>query len=389
MERAKGSHIYDCDGNDFIDYNMALGPVILGHASPVVSQAVREQLDDGIIFGTCHEAEIKVSEKLVKHVPCAEMVTLLTTGSEATLASLRLARAYTGKERVVRFDRHYHSWHDWQRFDAFQAGHTISAGIPRSVESDYLILPWNEQAALKVLKRRGHEIGAVICEPIMGNGGCIAPVEGYLEELREVCTEEEIVLIFDEVVTGFRLELGGAQKKLGVTPDLATFGKALANGFPIAAVAGRKEIMMSKALLGGTFNSNPVSCAAALATITELEDEKNYAKVNNAGKTLMKGFKDAVRDVGIEAIVQGYEPLFSIIFTDKNSVKLPRDLMSIPIHPHITRAAVFYQEMVNRGVYNTASRSARWCLSTAHEKDDVERTIEAAGEALKEARRAT
>jgi glutamate-1-semialdehyde 2,1-aminomutase len=387
FERSRGSHIYDCDGNDFIDYMMGLGPVILGHANSKVNEAVRMQLDDGVIFGTCHEMEIKVSEKLAKHVPCAELSAMMTTGSDATLAALRLSRAYNGKEKVARFQGHYHSWHDWMRFSDVPAGHTLSVGIPPSVQNDVVILPWNEPAVLQVLRKRGNEIAAVICEAVIGNLGCIMPVEGYLEELREVCDEQNIVLIFDEVVTGFRLGLGGAQKKLGVTPDLTTFAKAMANGFPIAAVVGKKEVMMSKALLGGTYNSNPVSCAAALATISELEDEKNYAKINNAGKTLMKGFRDAIRDVGIEAVVQGYEPLFSILFTDKDSVRLPRDLASVPFHPHIRRAAVFYQEMVNRGVYNLPTRASRWCLSTAHEREDIEKTIEAAGEALRQAKK--
>jgi glutamate-1-semialdehyde 2,1-aminomutase len=387
MEKAKGSRIFDCDGNEFIDYMMGGGPVILGHANAAVNQAVREQLEMGTIFGAGHEAEIKVSEKLARHVPCAEMSSILTTGSDATLGALRLARAYTAKEKVVKFDGHYHSWHDWHKFDGFRAGHLISGGIPHSIENDYLVLPWNEPEALDILGKRGHEIAAVICEPVIGNCACIAPVKGYLEELRAVCTKNQIVLIFDEIVTGFRLGLGGAQKMLGVTPDLATFAKSIGNGFPIAAIAGRKEIMMSNALLGGTYNSNPVSCAAALATISELEDEENYRKMKDVGRTLLRGIRDAIKDTGIEATVQGYETLFSIIFTDKDRIRFPHELQSVAFHPHIRRAAAFYQALVDRGVYNRATRGERWCLSTAHERDDIDKTLGAMTEAFREARK--
>jgi glutamate-1-semialdehyde 2,1-aminomutase len=391
MQRARGSHIYDADGNDYIDYYMALGPVILGHANPIVNEAVRKQLDDGLIFGTCHELEIRVSEKITRHVPCAEMFIMCTTGSDATLGALRIARANTKKEKVVRFDGHYHSWHDWQRYESIPAGHLGYSGIPRSVEEDYISLSWNESSALKTLKTRGHEIAAVICEPVIGNLACITPLEGYLEELREICTQQGIVLIFDEVVTALRLGLGGAQKTLGVTPDLCTFGKCLANGLPIGGIAGKKEFMLSanKALLGGTFNSNPVTCCAALATITELENEANYSKMTNSGKALIKGIRDAIQDANIPAIVQGFDLLFSIVFTEKDRIKYPHELATTPLFPHAKRAAVFWQELVRRGVYNLPTRATRWCLSTAHEKDDIARTIDAAAASLREAKKIT
>jgi len=391
MQRARGSHIYDADGNDYIDYNMALGPVILGHANPIVNEAIRKQLDNGLIFGTCHELEIKVSEKITRNVPCAEMFIMCTSGSDATLGSLRIARAYTKKEKVVRFDGHYHSWHDWQRYESIPSGHLGYAGIPRSVEEDYISLSWNESSALKTLKTRGHEIAAVICEPVIGNFACITPLEGYLEELREICTQQGIVLIFDEVVTALRLGLGGAQKTLGVTPDLCTFGKCLANGLPIGGIAGKKEFMLSanKALLGGTFNSNPVTCSAALATITELENDANYSKMTNSGRALIKGIRDAIRDASIPAIVQGFDLLFSIVFTEKDRIKYPQELVTTPLFPHIKRAAVFWQELVRRGVYNLPTRGTRWCLSTAHEKDDIAGTIDAAAASLREAKKIT
>jgi len=389
IKRAKGSHIYDADENDYVDYNMALGPVILGHANPIVNAAIRKQLDNGLIFGSCHELEIEVSEKITRHVPCAEMFTMTSSGSDATLGALRIARAYTKKEKIVRFDGHYHSWHDWQRYESIPAGHLGYSGIPRSVEEDYISLPWNDTSAFKTIKARGHEIAGVICEAVLGNLGCITPVEGYLEELREVCTQNDIVLVFDEVVTALRLGLGGAQKKLGVTPDLCTFGKCLANGLPVGGVAGKKEFMMSatKALIGGTFNSNPVSCAASLATLTELEKEISYTKMANTGSMLMKGIRDAVQDVNIPAIVQGFDLLFSIMFTDKERIKHPHELVTTPLFPHAKRAASFWNELIKRGVYNVPTRASRWCLSTAHEKEDVDKTIEAVEAALREAKK--
>lgn len=385
-QKAQGAYIYDCDGNRFIDYMLALGPVILGHSNPRISEAVKNQLDNGVIFGTCHEKEIEVSEKIVKHVPCANKVSILSTGSEATLAALRISRAYTAKEKVVKFDGHYHSWHDWHKFGSLQAGHLYTGGIPRSIEDDYLILPWNDPKKLKILTKLGDEVAAVICEAVVGNCGCILPEEGYLEELREICSDRDVVLIFDEVVTGFRLGLGGVQEKLGVVPDLAVFGKAMANGFPIAAVAGREEIMMTENVaLGGTFNSNPISCSAALATIEELEDSRKYEKMNKLGSMLMKGIEDAISDVEAQAIVQGYAELFSIIFTDQDEVRSPNQLFSIEFYPHVMREAAFYQEMLDGGILNVARRGNRWVLSTAHEKDDIEKTIEVSYKALKAA----
>ncbi|MEM2961237.1 MAG: aminotransferase class III-fold pyridoxal phosphate-dependent enzyme [Candidatus Bathyarchaeia archaeon] len=301
---------------------------------------------------------------------------------------MRIARAYTSKEKVVKFDGHYHSWHDWHRFGYLQAGHLYSGGIPRSIEDDYFILPWNDPEKLKILRKFGNSIAAVICEPVVGNCGCIMPKDGYLEELRETCNEQDIVLIFDEVVTGFRLGLGGAQSRLGVIPDLAVFGKAVANGFPIALVAGREEIMMTKNVaIGGTFNSNPISCAAALATIEELEDRRNYEKMNNLGRLLMEGVNDAIQDVGVEAIVQGYPELFSIIFTDQDKIRSPNDLYSIKFHPHLRREVVFCQEMLNGGIFNAARRGNRWVLSIAHERKDIDKTIEVAEKSLKMAKK--
>ena len=389
ISRASGAHMYDVDGNDFVDYCMALGPVILGHAYSRVNDAVKRQMDSGVIFGLNHEAEIELSKLLTKHVPCAEFVNILMTGSDATAAALRIARAYTGKQKIVKFSGHYHSWHDWNRFDSFSPAQLESSGIAKSVGEDMITLPWNDSATVeRELRRHGREIAAVICETLLGNFGCIAPKPEYLSLLRKLTESENILLIFDEVVTGFRVGIGGGQKMYGITPDLATFAKAMANGFPIAAVAGKEEIMRVKSYVGGTYNSNPVSTAAAIATIRELENENNYSSMFNLGERLMKGIRDAAKDAHIECVVQGVPSLFSIIFGVNEPVSKPEQVNDIALDPHMRRCAAFYQGMIDRGVFNSPpGRHSRWCLSVSHRREEVDKTIMAAVESMKDAAR--
>ena len=387
ISRASGAHLYDVDENDFVDYCMALGPVILGHAYPKVNDAVKTQMDSGVIYGLDHESEIELSKLLVKHVPCAEMVNLVVSGSDATAAALRIARAYTGKQKVVKFSGHYHSWHDWNRFDSILPSQLESSGIAKSAGHEIITLPWNDPDPVeRLLKTRGDEIAAVICETLLGNWGCIAPKPGYLSLLRELTESENVLLIFDEVVTGFRVGIGGGQKMYGVTPDLATYAKAMANGFPIAAVAGKEEVMRVKSMIGGTYNSNPVSTAAAIATIRELENESNYSSMAKRGERVIAGIRDAARDARIECVVQGVPTLFSIIFGTNEPVTRPEQISETPFDPHVRRCAAFYQGMINRGVFNSPpGRHSRWCLSASHAGEEVDKTIEAAVGSMKDA----
>jgi glutamate-1-semialdehyde 2,1-aminomutase len=249
-------------------------------------------------------------------------------------------------------------------------------------------LPWNNIASVeKILTRLGDEVAALICEPILGNFGCIYPEKGFLESLRKLTQEKDIVLIFDEVVTGFRLGLGGAQEMFGVTPDLATFAKAMANGFTIAAVAGKKEILESKSYIGGTYNSTPIATTAALATITELENKENYNHLYKISKIIFDGWRDAIEDLDIEAVVQGPGPFFTIIFTDRKEIKYPEELVAVNVHPHVRRAIVFYHELLKRGVFNFPSRAARWHICVAHSEEDANKTVEAAEAAFKEVKK--
>jgi len=396
VKEAKGSHLTDVDGNQFIDYHLAFGPVILGHANPVVNSAVKEQLDRGVVHGLNQEVEVELSEKIAKHVPCAEMVRILNTGSDATSAAVRMARIYTGKDKIVKFEGHYHGWHDWDMpnlhlpFGYYVRGRYLEPGIPLSEMENTIALPWNDlEIVEKTLCRKGNDIAAVITEAYLFNSGVIPPEKGYLEGLRELTRQYEVVLIFDEVITGFRLGLSGAQGMLGVTPDLATFAKSMANGFTISAVAGRREIMEKVGtIIGGTYNANPVCTTAALATITELENKRNYDHLYKMSGLLMNGLRDAVKDVAIEAVVQGPGPGFGLYLTDLERIRNPLELLAEKKHPHTRRNVVFHQGIVNRGVFIMPNaRGARVYLSVSHSEKDIQKTIEAAEESFKEAKK--
>jgi len=395
IDRGIGSRIFDVDGNEFIDYHLAFGPIILGHADPDVNQAVRGQLEKSYLFGMAHELEVQLCELIVDVVPCAEQVNLHNAGSDATAIAVRVARSYTGKDKIVKFEGHYHGWHDWGHVVNVLTGRgtkTVAMeGITPKVMEDIFVLPWNDTGAVeRIVKNHGHEIAAIITEPYLYNYGVIPPEKGYLEYLRKITKENDIVMIFDEVITGFRLGLGGAQELLGVTPDLATFSKSIGNGFPISAVAGSKEIMRplteGRVGTGGTFTSSSVSVAASYATITKLR-KLGYRHIYSVGERLMQGIRDAIEDVGIEAIVQGVGPGFCVIFTDMDRITNARQVASIPTYPHVRRAAVYYQHLVNRGVLIFPWRQGRVYLSMAHTEEEIDKTIEAIGDAMAEAKK--
>jgi len=288
IERACGSRIYDVDNNEYVDYHLAFGPVILGHSPTRVIEAVKDQLDRGIIFGLSNELEVKVARKIIQHVPSAQMVKFCNTGTEATYHAVRVARAFTRRNKIIKFEGAYHGWHDYVNISVGpslgEAGPKElpdpvpdSEGIPKNILESTIILPFNDLSVLeKTIRKYEDEIAAVITEPIMhGNACCTMPKEGYLKALREICDQYNVLCIFDEIVTGFRHGLGGAQRIFGIKPDITTFAKAMANGFPVAAVCGREDIMtmfspLGEVDFGGTYNGNPISMAAALATIREL-----------------------------------------------------------------------------------------------------------------------
>jgi glutamate-1-semialdehyde 2,1-aminomutase len=403
IQSGKGSHVLDVDGNDYVDYILGFGPVILGHANPEVTQAVTEQLSKGILYAANTETEIKVSEKVIKHVPGADQLLITNTGSCADSIALKLARAYTGKQKVLKFEGHYHGWHDWNMvgnaysvLGAFARGLgqkvLASDGVAQSVYDDVIVIPWNDPEALEeTFRLHGNEIAAVITEGHQSNWGVIPPEKGYLELIRKLTKDNGSVFIMDEVITGFRLGLGGAQELFGVTPDISTFAKAMANGFPIAAVAGKKKVMESiaddKVWVAGTYNGNAVSATAALATISELEKKGSYKDINDRGRELMDGMRDALSDNGVPGIVQGPGPMLSVFFTDMEKIRFTREVYSIPAHPHIRRSAAFFDGLMRRNVLVSPARYGRFYLSFSHTKEDIQHTIEAAQEAIKEASR--
>jgi glutamate-1-semialdehyde 2,1-aminomutase len=395
VDKANGSKINDVDGNQFIDYVLAYGPIILGHSHPKVNKAVREQLEKGILSGLSHEIEYKVAEKIVKGVPCADMVRFLTTGSDAVTAAVRVARGHTGKEKIAIMDWMYHGTHDWSQVGVYGGpkinyGRKLSSGgVPRSVLEDVIILPWNDIEVLeKIVKREEKGLAAITLEPTTGE---IPVEEEFLKALREITEHYGIILIFDEVKTGFRLAFGGAQQYYKVTPDLSTFAKAMANGYPISAIAGKRYLMeiieKLDIRLGGTYNANGVGMAASLATLTELETRNGqaYRHLYKIGRKLRKGIRDQIEDVGIEAIVQGPETgPFRILFTSLDRITNTVDLQTTDEYPHKKRRLVFAEGLLKRGVWSHPNHV--WYLSTAHTEMDIENTIEATGEALKEAK---
>lgn len=380
------------DGNEYIDYLLAMGPLILGHSPPSVIEAVRTQIEKLVISGTPSPIEAEVAERICAMVPCAERVTFTNTGTEATMHAIRFARAYTGKDKLLKFEGQYHGTHDYVAISYSEAPSAamgtriapykvpLCAGIPQETLSTVLVLPWNDSAVLeKTIKRHAHEIAAVITEPAMANLGFIPPENGYLKTMRELTEANDIVMIFDEIKTGFRLALGGAQEVYGVTPDLACYAKALGGGFPIAAIAGKKEILESAALRAGTYTANPVALAAAKATLTELSSNGGapYKHLNRVGKMLMDGLDHAIEKNKIDMLIQGYGPIFGWFFTERKKIKDSRDFTEV----NRGRGGEFAKQMMKRGIY--INRMENFYLSTAHTEEDVERTLSAADESLK------
>ena len=331
--RGQGAHIWDADGNDYLDFTLSQGPLILGHSHPRVLEMVSEATRAGQLFAGQHRQEIELAEKIQSLIPCAELLRFCLSGAEADHTALRVARAATGRSKFLRFEGHYHGWFDNVAVGVAGASEAQmsprehptpvrwSAGLPDNIEDEFLVLPWNDLALVEqTLREHAHELAAIITEPVMCNNGCIAPETGFLQGLRELCDRYGIVLIFDEVITGFRLGLGGAQKHFGVTPDMGIFGKAMASGYPISVVCGKahfgadnKPLMQLMAdgivVHAGTMNSNTPTVAAALATIETLE-EGVHPRLFELGNRLKAGLQKAARETGhADFLVQGLGPM--------------------------------------------------------------------------------
>jgi glutamate-1-semialdehyde 2,1-aminomutase len=391
FEKGSGSRLYDVDGNEYIDYVLAWGPLILGHCPSTVVAAVKKQLDSGTIFGSSVPQEVDLSRKVCECLPSVELVRFTNSASEAVHMALRLARAYTGKSKILKFEGSYHGWFDNILISAHPDSLSIAGlenapypileqpGIPSSVLQDILIVPWNRMDIIKkTIQRHGNEIAALILEPIMCNNGVIPPQEGFLEFLRSLTEENEIILIFDETITGFRISLGGAQGYYNIKPDLTVFGKGMGGGYPIAGFGGQKNIMsfVAEGKVGhfGTYNSNSLCVTAALATLDELMKDHGavYNRITSMGKKLMQGIQEIFAENRLPVVLQGPGPFFSALFTDKPVISY-RDTFNLD-RPLYSR---FWVALLDHGIRIWPSARGLWYLSAAHSENDIKITLEA------------
>ena len=394
FDHAAGAHLVDIDGNDYVDYVLGMGPGIIGHAPPEVVAAVREAVGGGQLFAGQTRAEIELAERFQALVPCAERVRFGSSGTEMDQAAIRVARAATGRPLILKFEGHYHGWLDPLLVSIAPpldlAGppeapvpHLPSAGQVANAVENVVVLQWNDVAGVRRLLTgpERDRIAGVIMEPILCNTSVIPPAPGFLEAARELATANGTVLIFDEVITGFRVGPGGAQRRLGVTPDLAVFAKAMASGFPIAALAGRRELMelTGKAVLhGGTYNANVGSIAAANATLAVLQagGDDLYARIERTGRRLMDGLREAARDAGQPLLVQGLGSVFNTTF-GTGPVRTYREYVATDL----ARQRRFLVGLQDRGVRVTGRGT--WFLSSVHSDADIAHTIDAAAETLR------
>jgi glutamate-1-semialdehyde 2,1-aminomutase len=395
FERGEGARITDVDGNTYLDYVLGQGPLIHGHGHPELLAAATAGMQRGMMFAAQHEAEIRLAERICELVPCAERVRIGSAGSEVVQAALRIARHVTGRPKILKFEGHYHGWFDNVLASvappADLAGppehpNTVpgSKGVDPPAQEDVIVLPWNDAEILEqTLRARAGEIAAVITEPVMGNVGCILPQAGYLERMRDLCTEFGIVLIFDEIITGFRLSPGGAQQYLGVVPDLCTFAKAMAGGFPISCLAGRAELMETLTAgvnHSGTYNANVLVVEAALASLELLtrDDGAAYERIFRLGARLRDGIARIAGEAGLPVQIQGPGPMFHVAFaeaplTDYRSAAK----MDTPRYHRLTAA------LMERGV--RVLERGLWYVSTVHTEADIDLTLQVLEELLPQA----
>jgi glutamate-1-semialdehyde 2,1-aminomutase len=396
-----GSHIRDVDGNDYLDFTLSQGPLILGHSHRAVLDKVASVSERGQLFAGGYEEELQLAETLQRLIPCAELMRFSLSGSEADHTAIRLARAATGRAKFVRFEGHYHGWLDNAALgnaapsvDAMGPRETPNPlpwtkGLPPRIEDELILLPWNDLELLeRTVAARANEIAAIITEPVMCNTGCIPPEPGFLEGIRALCNKHGIVFILDEVITGFRLGMGGAQRYFNVLPDVSIFGKAMASGYPISVICGKHQMSDGRPLMdliadstvihAGTLNACNASVAAALATIEVLESENVHERLFVLGRRLMDGLQKAAHDANQQVLIQGYGPMFHMGFTDLPEVRDARDAQSYDK----TRYAAFSRAMQERGV-RLIGRGL-WYISAAHTKAEIDHAIELAREAFAE-----
>jgi glutamate-1-semialdehyde 2,1-aminomutase len=391
IQRAAGARIWDADGREYIDYWNGAGPCVLGHGDSHVHKAVSDSLAArGVLFCAPHEPEVELCEALAAHIPCAEMSAFLNAGTDVLCMALRAARAVTGRHLIVKFAGSYHGWYDSLLFNITSYDGppdnegryrpiAESSGLPEEATRAIRVLEYNALAAVeRLFERDGDQIAAVVVEPIMHGplAGCIAPKGGFLERIRELCSQHGSVLVFDEILTGFRHDIGGAQRLCGVIPDLAAFGKAIANGFPIAALCGRRAVMRQlspdgKAYFSGTYNGNVTSVAAALATIGQLRDGTVHRRLWTLGEQLRNGLNHVFKRHEIKANATSYGSLVAIHFT-RAALENFGDVVRSH-DPSQSRELVSY--LYENGIYTKPRKVLRFAVSGAHTADDIDRTV--------------
>ena len=379
VQRAEGAYVYDVEGRRYTDYVQSWGASILGHAHPAVVEAVRRAANDGTSYGAPTEREVLLAEAIRQHVPSCEKVRLVSSGTEATMTAIRVARGFTGRDRIVKFAGCYHGHADALLAAAGSGVATLglpgSAGVPKHAVDDTMVVPYN------VVPELGDDVACVIVEPVAANMGLVAPEPGFLDGLRRACDAAGALLIFDEVITGFRLGLGGAQQRYGVTPDLSTFGKVIGGGLPLAAFGGRADVMDVLAPDGpvyqaGTLSGNPLATAAGLAVLDQLDDAA-FVQLEGRAEQLSHWLADVFRDAGVEAQVFNVGTLVGLFFRAER----PRDYDEVS-ESDAKAYATFFHEMLSRGVALAPSAFEVAFPSLAHTKDDLERTADLARPSL-------
>ena len=387
----KGSKIFTADHKGCIDYCMGYGSLLLGHAYAAVLESVKSQIDKGTLFCVPTENEVKLAETFSKVVPCAEMTRLVNTGAEATMNAIRLARSFTKKKKIIKFEGCYHGAHDYVLAcagDSTRVGMPTSQGTIEEVSSQTLVVPYNNYSALEQIINKYDDVACIIIEPVPANIGLIIPDKQYLNEIRKMTQKMDIVLIFDEVITGFRLALGGASEFFGIKPDLATFAKAMGNGFPIAAIAGKKEIMeqfspSGKVYQASTYAGNPVSVSASVATIETLINSKNeiYPKIARTCDRIVRGITDEIEQLELHLTINAIGSMYQLFFTSGNV----NDEKSAK-KSDVVIFKKFHNELFKRGIFIPPSQYETCFISIAHSEDDADKTIECYNDALRKVR---
>ncbi|MDR4504992.1 MAG: glutamate-1-semialdehyde 2,1-aminomutase [Candidatus Scalindua sp.] len=388
IDSGHGCHITDIDGNTFIDYVCSWGPLILGHLEDSVLKAIKHTLEKGTSFGAPTELEIQLAELVREAVPSIEKVRMVNSGTEATMSAIRLARGYTGRDLVVKFDGCYHGHVDGLLVQAGSGATTLgtptSPGVPQDYIRNTLTIPFNDiDVVREVCDKRGKEIACIILEPIAGNMGVIPPKKGYLEGLREITDSHGIVLIFDEVMTGFRVAYGGAQELYNVTPDLTTLGKIIGGGLPVGAYGGKSQIMdfispNGSVYQAGTLSGNPLAMASGIATLKKLQEEGVYRRLEMSSKRLAEGLRKAAVDAGVPAYHSRVGSMLCLFFHDGEVTDYESARRS-----NTQKYASYFHGMLEKGVYLAPSQFEAAFVSTAHGEDDIDATIQAGCEVMK------